>query len=196
MFLADVSVKRPVLATVASLLLIAFGLIAFRTLPLRELPAVDPPIVSITTQYRGASSDIVETRITQIIEDQLTGIEGLASIQASSRDGRSSIRVEFKLSRNLDEAANDVRAAVSRIQNRLPQGVDPPQVEKSDADSDPIMFLNLASNNLTTAQLTSFAERTLVDRLSAIDGVATVRVLGGLRQSMRVWLDTEALAAR
>jgi multidrug efflux pump len=196
MFLADVSVKRPVLATVASLLLIAFGLIAFRTLPLRELPAVDPPIVSITTQYRGASSDIVETRITQIIEDQLTGIEGLASIQASSRDGRSSIRVEFKLSRNLDEAANDVRAAVSRIQNRLPQGVDPPQVEKSDADSDPIMFLNLASNNLTTAQLTSFAERTLVDRLSAIDGVATVRVFGGLRQSMRVWLDTEALAAR
>lgn len=196
MFLADVSVKRPVLATVASLLLIAFGLIAFRTLPLRELPAVDPPIVSITTQYRGASSDIVETRITQIIEDQLTGIEGLASIQASSRDGRSSIRVEFKLSRNLDEAANDVRAAVSRIQNRLPQGVDPPQVEKSDADSDPIMFLNLASSNLTTAQLTSFAERTLVDRLSAIDGVATVRVFGGLRQSMRVWLDTEALAAR
>ena len=196
MFLADISVKRPVLATVASLLLIAFGLIAFRNLPLRELPAVDPPIVSITTQYRGASSDIVETRITQIIEDQLTGIEGLASIQASSRDGRSSIRVEFKLSRNLDEAANDVRAAVSRIQNRLPQGVDPPQVEKSDADSDPIMFLNLASSNLTTAQLTSFAERTLVDRLSVIDGVATVRVFGGLRQSMRVWLDTEALAAR
>lgn len=196
MFLADVSVKRPVLATVASLLLIAFGLIAFRTLPLRELPAVDPPIVSITTQYRGASSDIVETRITQIIEDQLTGIEGLASIQASSRDGRSSIRVEFKLSRNLDEAANDVRAAVSRIQNRLPQGVDPPQVEKSDADSDPIMYLNLASSNLTTGQLTSFAERTLVDRLSAIDGVATVRVFGGLRQSMRVWLDTAALAAR
>ena len=196
MFLADVSVKRPVLATVASLLLIAFGLIAFRTLPLRELPAVDPPIVSVTTQYRGASSDIVESRITQIIEDQLTGIEGLASIQASSRDGRSSIRVEFKLSRNLDEAANDVRAAVSRIQNRLPPGVDPPQVEKSDADSDPIMFLNLASTKLSTADLTNFTEQTLVDRFSAIDGVASVRVFGGLRQSMRVWLDTEALAAR
>ncbi|GIU66032.1 efflux RND transporter permease subunit [Candidatus Phycosocius spiralis] len=196
MFIADISVKRPVLATVASLLLMAFGLIAFKTLPLRELPAVDPPIVSVTTQYRGASSDIIESRITQIIEDQLTGIEGLASIQASSRDGRSSIRVEFKLSRSLDEAANDVRAAVSRIQNRLPSGVDPPQVEKSDADSDPIMFLNLASTKLSTADLTNFTEQNLVDRFSAIDGVASVRVFGGLRQSMRVWLDTEALAAR
>jgi multidrug efflux pump len=196
MILSDLSVKRPVLATVASLLLIAFGLIAFRTLPLRELPAVDPPIVSVSTQYRGASAEIVESRITQIIEDQLTGIEGLALIEASSRDGRSSIRVEFDLNRNLDEAANDVRAAVSRVQNRLPQGVDPPQVEKSDADSDPIIWLNLASDSMTRTDLTGFAERTLVDRLGALNGVANVRVGGGMRQAMRVWLDTEALAAR
>jgi multidrug efflux pump len=196
MILSDLAVKRPVLATVASLLLIAFGLIAFRTLPLRELPAVDPPIVSVTTQYRGASAEIVESRITQIIEDQLTGIEGLALIEASSRDGRSSVRVEFDLNRNLDEAANDVRAAVSRVQNRLPQGVDPPQVEKSDADSDPIIWLNLAADNMSRTDLTGFAERTLTDRLGALNGVANVRVGGGMRQAMRIWLNTEALAAR
>ncbi len=196
MILSDLSVKRPVLATVASLLLIAFGLIAFRTLPLRELPAVDPPIVSITTQYRGASAEIVETRITQIIEDQLTGVEGLSLIEASSRDGRSSIRVEFDLNRNLDEAANDVRAAVSRVQNRLPQGVDPPQVEKSDADSDPIIWLNLASDTMSRTELTGYAERVLTDRLGALNGVANVRVGGGMRQAMRIWLNTEALAAR
>jgi multidrug efflux pump len=196
MILSDLSVKRPVLATVASLLLIAFGLIAFRTLPLRELPAVDPPIVSVTTQYRGASAEIVESRITQIIEDQLTGIEGLALIEASSRDGRSSIRVEFELSRNLDEAANDVRGAVSRVQSRLPVGVDPPQVEKADADSDPIIWLNLAADNMSRTDLTGFAERTLTDRLGALNGVANVRIGGGMRQAMRVWLNTEALAAR
>jgi multidrug efflux pump len=196
MILSDLAVKRPVLATVASLLLIAFGLIAFRTLPLRELPAVDPPIVSVTTQYRGASAEIVESRITQIIEDQLTGIEGLALIEASSRDGRSSIRVEFELSRNLDEAANDVRGAVSRVQSRLPVGVDPPQVEKADADSDPIIWLNLAADNMSRTDLTGFAERTLTDRLGALNGVANVRVGGGMRQAMRVWLNTEALAAR
>jgi multidrug efflux pump len=196
MILSDLAVRRPVLATVASLLLIAFGLIAFRTLPLRELPAVDPPIVSVSTQYRGASAEIVESRITQIIEDQLTGIEGLALIEASSRDGRSSIRVEFDLNRNLDEAANDVRAAVSRVQNRLPQGVDPPQVEKADADSDPIIWLNLAAENMSRTDLTGFAERTLTDRLGALDGVANVRIGGGMRQAMRIWLNTEALAAR
>ncbi|MEN9873218.1 MAG: hypothetical protein RL186_115, partial [Pseudomonadota bacterium] len=196
MILSDLAVKRPVLATVASLLLIAFGLIAFRTLPLRELPAVDPPIVSVSTQYRGASAEIVESRITQIIEDQLTGIEGLALIEASSRDGRSSIRVEFDLKRNLDEAANDVRAAVSRVQNRLPTGVDPPQVEKADADSDPIIWLNLAANNMTRTELTGYAERALVDRLGALSGVANVRVGGGMRQAMRVWLNPQALAAR
>ncbi len=196
MILSDLAVKRPVLATVASLLLIAFGLIAFRTLPLRELPAVDPPIVSVSTQYRGASAEIVESRITQIIEDQLTGIEGLALIEASSRDGRSSIRVEFNLNRNLDEAANDVRAAVSRVQNRIPVGVDPPQVEKADADSDPIIWLNLAADNMSRTDLTGFAERTLVDRLGALGGVANVRIGGGMRQAMRVWLNTEALAAR
>jgi multidrug efflux pump len=196
MILSDLAVKRPVLATVASLLLIAFGLIAFRSLPLRELPAVDPPIVSVSTQYRGASAEIVESRITQVIEDQLTGIEGLALIEASSRDGRSSIRVEFELNRNLDEAANDVRAAVSRVQSRLPVGVDPPQVEKADADSDPIIWLNLAADTMSRTDLTGFAERTLTDRLGALSGVANVRVGGGMRQAMRVWLNTEALAAR
>lgn len=196
MGISDLSVKRPVLATVASLLLIAFGLIAFRSLPLRELPAVDPPIVSISTQYRGASAEVVETRITQLIEDQLSGIEGLSLVEANSRDGRSSIRVEFTLDRNLDDAANDVRAAVGRVQGRLPAGVDPPQVDKADADSDPIIWLNLSAETMSRTDLTDYAERVLVDRLSALDGVASVRVGGGLRRAMRVWLDPEALAAR
>jgi multidrug efflux pump len=196
MTLSELAIRRPVLAVVANLLLIAFGLVAFTQLPLRELPDVDPPIVSITTTYRGASADVVESQITQIIEEQLSGIEGLDLIEATSSDGRSNIRVEFDLSRDLDAAANDVRTAVDRVTNRLPQTADPPQVAKTDVDSEPILWLNLTSDRLSRVELTDYAERILTDRLSSIDGVASVRVGGGMRPAMRVWLDPEALAAR
>jgi multidrug efflux pump len=196
MTISELAIRRPVLALVANLLLIAFGMVAFTQLPLRELPDVDPPIVSITTTYRGASADVVETQITQLIEDQLSGIEGLDLIEASSADGRSNIRVEFDLSRDLDAAANDVRTAVDRVSNRLPQNVDPPQVAKTDVDSEPILWLNLTSDRLSRVELTEYAERMLVDRLAALDGVASVRVGGGLRPAMRIWLDPGALAAR
>ncbi len=196
MTLSELSIRRPVLALVANLLLIVFGMVAFTQLPLRELPDVDPPIVSITTTYRGASAEVVESQITQIIEEQLSGIEGLDLIEAQSSDGRSNIRVEFDLSRDLDAAANDVRTAVDRVTNRLPQAADPPQVSKTDVDSDPIMWLNLASDQMTRVELTDYAERFLTDRLSALDGVASVRVGGGLRPAMRIWLDPGALAAR
>jgi len=128
MLLSDVSVKRPVFATVLSLILLVLGLIAFTRLPLRELPNIDPPIVSIDTTYTGASASVVETRVTQVLEDAVAGIEGVESVQSSSRNGRSSITMEFTLSRDIEGAANDVRDAVARASDRLPEEIDPPQV--------------------------------------------------------------------
>ena len=131
MTLSDLSVRRPVLATVLSLIIIAFGLIAFTTLPLRELPDVDRPIVSINTTYPGASSQVVENQITRIIEDQLSGIDGIDLISAVSRDGRSSVNIEFSLERDLEDATNDVRNAVSRARGQLPADIDEPVIRKA-----------------------------------------------------------------
>jgi multidrug efflux pump len=196
MMISDISVKRPVLALVASLLIIVFGAIAFFGLPLRELPDVDPPVVSVNVGYRGASAEVMETTVTQVIENQLAGIEGIDLIESQSRDGRSSITITFLLSRDIEAAANDVRNAVSRITGQLPVGADAPEVFKTDADADPIIWFNMDSTTLSRVELTDYAERFVVDRLSVLPGVATVRVGGGQRPSMRVWLDPEALAAR
>jgi len=196
MILSDIAVKRPVLATVMSLLIVVFGTVAFLRLPLRELPDVDPPVVSVSTVYRGASASIVETRVTQVIEDRITGIEGIDTITSSSQDGRSRITIEFSLSRDIEAAANDVRNAVSRVLNNLPEETEPPEVSKADADSSPIMWLNMSSSRLTSLELTDFAQRYIVDSLSVIDGVARVQVGGGQRYAVRVWLDRQALAAR
>jgi multidrug efflux pump len=194
--LSDLSVRRPVLATVFSLLIVVFGAIAFTTLPLRELPDVDRPVVGIDVSYRGASSAVVETQITRIIEDQLSGIEGVDQITATSRDGRASINVEFQLGRDLEAAANDVRNAVARAQSRLPPDADPPVVQKTDADAEPIMFINLSSKTIDRIALTDYADRVVADRIAIIDGVANVRPAGWLRPALRVWLDADALAAR
>ncbi len=196
MTLSDVSVRRPVFASVISLLLIAFGALSFMNLPLRELPNIDPPVVSVQTSYRGASAAVIESRITQPIEGQLAGIEGIDVITSSSADGRSNITIEFTLDRDIEAAANDVRDAVSRIVNELPEGVDPPQVEKADADSDVIMWLNLASSNMSIMELSDYADRYVVDRLSTVSGVSRVNLGGAQRYSMRIWLDRTALAAR
>ncbi|MEM6850879.1 MAG: efflux RND transporter permease subunit [Pseudomonadota bacterium] len=196
MVLSDVAVRRPVLAAVFSLLLIVFGLISFTRLPLRELPKIDPPIVSIDTTYPGASASIVETRITQVIEDQLTGIEGVKYIRATSQDTRSSITVEFELNRDIDDAANDVRDAVARAADGLPEEADPPEVVKEDADADPIMWLNMASTTLSRTELSDYAARFIVRRLGVVDGVARVRIGGEQRPAVLVRLDRTALAAR
>lgn len=196
MTLSDLSVRRPVLATVFSLLIIAFGAIAFTNLPLRELPDVDQPVVSISVAYPGASAQVVETQITRVIEDQLSGIDGVDAITANSRDGRSSINVEFRLSRNLEDAANDVRNAVSRAQGRLPQDIDDPVVSKSEADAQPIMWFNLSSDRLDRVGLSDYADRYIVDRLAVLNGVASVNLGGEQRRALRIWLDTNALAAR
>jgi len=196
MTLSDLSIKRPVLATVMSLLLVALGVMAFTRLTLRELPAIDPPIVSVQVSYPGASAAVVETRITQILEDALSGIEGVEMLESRSANGRASVSVEFSLGRDIEAAANDIRDAVSRVMNRMPEEADPPQIEKVEADADPILWLNMSSTAMDTLQLSDYADRYVVDQLSAIDGVAQVRIGGEQRYSMRVWLDRKALAAR
>lgn len=196
MVLSDLAIRRPVLATVASLLLIVLGLIAFSQLSLRELPDIDSPVVSVQTEYAGASAAVIESRITQVIEDAVAGIEGIDLIESSSRNGRSDVSMEFTLDRDIEAAANDVRDAVSRVVDRLPDEAEAPQVARVSADAEPIMFLNLASPRLDILELTDFAERNVLDRLSSIPGVAAVRLGGGQRYAMRIWLNRSALVAR
>jgi len=194
--LSDISVTRPVLAAVLSLLLIAFGLVAFERLPLREYPDIDPPVVSVETRYPGASANVVETRITQLIEDRISGVEGIRTIESVSEDGRSAITIQFAVGRDIDGAANDVRDRVSGILDQLPEEADPPEIQKVDSNEDVIMWLNLVSERMSVPELTDYARRNLVDRFSVLDGVARVRVGGDQTYAMRIWLDRNALASR
>jgi multidrug efflux pump len=194
--LSDVSVTRPVFAPVLSLLLIAFGLVAFDRLPLREYPDIDPPVVSVENRYPGAAANLVESRITQPIEDRVAGVEGIQSIESVSEDGRSAITIEFAIGRDIDRAANDVRDRVSRILDELPPEAEPPEIQKVDSNEDVVMWLNLASDRLSVPGLTDYAQRYLVDRFSVLDGVARVRIGGSQVYAMRVWIDRNALAAR
>jgi multidrug efflux pump len=196
MKISEVSVKRPVFAAVISMMLVILGLLAATRLPVRELPDVESPIVSIDTNYLGASADVVETKITQVIEDRVAGLEGVRKITSQSTDGRSSINIEFDPDRSVDEAANDVRDRVSRVVGNLPPEADPPEVGKVDFGADPIIYLSLSSDRLNALELTDFAERELVDRFSVLPGVARVRMMGARRYAMRIWIDREALAAR
>ncbi|HEX8233132.1 MAG TPA: efflux RND transporter permease subunit [Caulobacteraceae bacterium] len=194
--ISDVAVRRPVLAAVAAIILCVVGFASFRALPIRELPNVDPPVVSVSTDYRGASAEVVEARITEILERQIAGIQGLDRISSTSRDGSSRITLEFTLDRNIDDAANDVRDAISRVIDNLPEEAEPPQVAKADADSAPVIILNMSSSRLNRLQLSDYAERYLVERLSTVPGVAQVRIFGQQRYAMRIWLDSDAMAAR
>ncbi len=196
MNLSEISIRRPVFAAVISLLLIVLGIMSFSRLTLRELPAIDPPVVSVQVNYPGASAAVVETRITQVLEDALAGIEGVETVESSSRNGSADVSMEFKLSRDIEAATNDVRDAVSRVQDRMPDEADPPEVSKVESDSDAIMWLNMRSDRMDSLELSDYAERYVKDRLSAIEGVARVYVGGGQRYAMRIWLDREALAAR
>ena len=196
MLLSDVSIKRPVFATVIGLLLVAVGFVAFTRLALREYPDIDPPIVSVRTTYAGASANVVETRLTEVIEDRISGVEGIRFINSSSQDGQSSISIEFDISRDMDSAANDIRDRVGGILRMLPQEADPPDVQKADASEETVLWMRLASDTRTPLELTDFAERYLVDRFSSIDGVARVQIGGQRTPAMRVWLDRRAIAAR
>jgi len=196
MKIAEVSVRRPVFATVVSLLIVILGLLASSRLAVRELPEVESPVVSIETTYRGASADVVETKITQVIEDRVSGIEGVTKITSQSVDGRSSINLEFSPERDVDEAANDVRDRVSRVAQQLPPEADPPEIGKVDFNAEPVIWVNLSSSTLDPLELTDYAERTIAEHLGVLPGVARVRFGGARRYAMRVWIDREALAAR
>jgi multidrug efflux pump len=196
MWLSDVSVKRPVFATVIALMLVAFGALAFHGLEVREYPDISAPIISVNVQYTGASAEVVESRITQILESEVSGIEGVKSIDSKSVDGMSTISVEFSLDRDIDSAANDVRDRVGRVTWRLPDDVELPVISKQDADASPIIYLNLVAPDIGLMELTDYAERYVRDRLAIIPGVSQVTMNGLGRPSMRIWLDRVALAAR
>ena len=196
MTLSDLSVRRPIFAAVGAILLCVIGLASYLSLSVRELPSVDPPTVSVSTIYRGASAEVVEERITQVIERQVSGIQGIDRVNSSSRDGVSRISISFTLDRKLDDAANDVRDAVSRVSSLLPDQADPPQIAKANADDSPIMFISLTSTTLNRLQLTDYANRYLVERMSTVPGVAQVGVGGAQIYAMRIWLDPMAMAAR
>jgi multidrug efflux pump len=196
MIISELSIKRPVFATVISLVLITFGIISYLRLPLREYPDVDTPIVSITTYYSGASANVVESKITQIIEGSVSSIEGLKTIESTSADGRSSVSVEFDISRDIDEAANDIRDRVGRVVTRLPDEADSPRISKRGAAGAADLILGVSHPTMSQMELTDYADRHLIDRFSVVDGVAEARIFGQKRYSMRIWLDRTALAAR
>lgn len=196
MVLSDISVKRPVLATVISLLIVVLGLASMLDLPVREYPNIDPPVVSVTTTYTGATPEIIDTEVTEVIEAAVSGVDGIRSIVSESRDGRGQTTIEFQLSRDVDAAANDVRDAVNRVIDRLPDEADSPVVQKTDADARPMMWLPLTSERFSQLEMSDYAERFLVDRLSVIEGVAGIMIGGQRRYAMRVWLDRRAMAAR
>ncbi len=196
MMLSDHSVRRPVFAAVISMLLIILGLASMLRLPVRQYPDINPPVVSVETRYRGASAEVVETKVTQVLEDSIAGIEGVAKLTSQSRDERSDIRVEFILSRDIDAAANDIRDRVSRVLDQLPIEAEPPEIAKVDNTTRAVMYLNLISDRMDGLELTDYADRFLVDRLSTVPGVARVSISGARRYAMRIWLSREALAAR
>src|SRR6188508_218806 len=183
MRISELSVRRPVFATVLSMMLVIFGLVSLQRLSVREYPDIDRPTVTITTAYRGASAAIIETKITQIIEDSVAGIEGILSIESD-------------VNRDVDAAANDVRDRVSRVMRGLPPEADPPQIVKADANADSVVTLAFSSDTVPMLDLTDYAERNIVDRMSTVPGVASVGIIGGRRYAMRIWIDRQSLAAR
>ncbi len=195
MILSDTSVKRPVFAAVLAILLTLIGIVGFLSLSVREYPDTDPPIVSVSTAYTGAAASVIESRITQPIEDTLAGIEGIQTITSTSRDGESNISIEFAPGRDVDVAANDVRDRIGSVVQNLPEEALAPQVRKVDADASPILFLVISRPGWTPLELSDYIDRNIADRFSSIDGVARVFVGGDARPSMRVWLQPQRLAA-
>jgi multidrug efflux pump len=195
MSLSSISIQRPVLATVLSITIVLFGIIGYSYLGIREYPNVDSPIVTVSTNYTGANADIVESQLTEPIEQAVNGIAGIRSISSVSRDGRSTITVEFNLNVDLETAANDVRDKVSQVIRTLPQDADPPVVAKSDANAQPIIFLNIQSDKRSLLELTDIAENVFKERLQTIEGVSEIRVWGAKTYAMRLWLDPNRLSA-
>lgn len=194
MILSDVSIKRPVVCIVAALLIVIVGTLSFQRLSVREYPDIETPVVSVSASYPGAAAEVVETQVTDPIEEQLSTIDGVRQMRSNSAAGRTSISLEFDLRRNLDEAANDVRDKVGRVVNSLPQEVLAPEVEKADADSDPILTISMNSDRFTRLELAEMARRVVIQRLQTVPGVSSVG-LRGPQFAMRLWIDPDRLAS-
>jgi multidrug efflux pump len=195
MQLPEISIRRPVFASVLSMLILLVGTVAFNSLTVREYPKIDEPTVSVQTRFVGASSEVMESQITKTLEDSLAGIEGVDLITSSSRQEQSNITVRFKLERDPDSAAADVRDKVSRVRQRLPQGIDEPVIAKVEADAFPVIWLALSSDTHSALQLSDFANRLAKPVLQTAPGAADVRVYGERKYSMRIWIDPDRLAA-
>jgi multidrug efflux pump len=195
MSLSTLSIKRPVLAIVMSIVIVLFGAIGFMTLGVREYPAVDPPIITVTTTYAGANADVIESQITEPLEESINGIAGIRSLTSVSREQRSQITIEFDLSIDLETAANDVRDRVSRSLRSLPIDADPPVIAKSDADANPIVLLTVESSSRDQLGVSDIASNTIKERLQSINGVSQINIWGEKKYSMRLWLDPAKLAA-
>ncbi|MBY0508805.1 MAG: efflux RND transporter permease subunit [Rhodospirillaceae bacterium] len=190
------SIRRPVVAIVASLLMVVFGLYAMTRLPVRETPDIDQSTISIYVNYPGASAEVVESKVIKVIEDQISGVQGIKAIGSAAKDGFGRINLEFIEGRDIDAAANDIRDQVSRVVARLPDDADPPVIQKADPDSNPVITIDLVSTGRSRMELTEYAKTVVQPRLSAIDGVAYVNLFGARQKAMRVWLDRRAMAAR
>ena len=196
MSLSSISIKRPVLAIVMSVIIILFGIIGYTFLGVREFPSIDPPVITVKTNYAGANAEVIESQITEPLEKAINGIAGIRSISSSSNQGSSSITVEFNLDADLEAAANDVRDKVSQAVKQLPQNIDGlPTVTKSDANSDAILSATVQSNTKNILQISDYAENVIGERLQTIPGVSTIQIWGQKRYAMRIWLDPSKLSA-
>ena len=196
MFLTDLSIKRPVVASVMSIILVIFGIVTFQEIPTDELPDVQPPVVTIQTDYKGASAEVIDTQITQKIEDLVGGTPGLETIDSFSEDESSRITLTFETGLDLDDVTNDVRSSVARVVDNLPDGAEQPEIYKQSAGMRTTMWLSFSSKTMSDLELTDYADRYLTDNFSTVSGVGRVRLGGERKLSLRVWLDPLALAAR
>src|SRR5512134_4185313 len=196
MKLSDLSIRRPVLASMLSLALVLFGVIGYTELAVREFPDVDPPIVSVSTALPGANPQVVESAVTDILEEELSTVQGLRTLTSSSAEQFSNITLEFTLDRPVEDAAQDVREKVSRVRGRLPDDVEEPVVAKQEADAQPFMWLALTGDNYDLLQLSDLADRIVKRRLQSLPGVGRAFIGGERRMSMRIWLSASELAAR
>jgi multidrug efflux pump len=195
MGLSAFCIRRPVFATVLSLIIVLLGLAAYQRLPVREYPNIDPPVVTVRTEYPGASAKIIETQVTQVLEDSLAGIEGIDYISSTSRQETSYVSVRFNLNRDPDVAASDVRDRASRVRDQLPDEIEEPIIQKAEADAEPIIYLSFSSDRHSPLELTDYADRYVKNQIQTLPGVAEVQIFGERRYAMRIWIDPLKLAA-
>jgi len=195
MVISEICIRRPVFASVLSLLLVLIGTISYQQLTVREYPNIDPPVVTVETTYRGASAEIIETQVAQVLEESLAGIEGIDFMTSTNRAEQSQITVVFRLDRDADSAASDVRDRVSRVRGKLPDEIDEPIIQKTEADAQPIIYLAFASDRHDAMEVTDYANRYVKEQLQNLPGVAQIRIFGDRTYSMRIWLDPKRMAA-